>query len=83
MPSKLIIILSIALALSFYACSNKSANSGKTMNESFVLQKEHIVDPALSFEEYQPIFEEILDSLLEVVLNLNNRQLFTCECTGV
>jgi hypothetical protein len=39
------------------------------MNESFVLQKEHIVDPALSFEEYQPIFEEILDSLQDVVLN--------------
>ena len=66
---RLIYIFSIALVLSFYACGNKPDNNVRTLDDSFVLMKEYIEDPASSFEEYQPIFEEILDSLQDVVLN--------------
>ncbi|MBR1929388.1 MAG: hypothetical protein IJ834_06650 [Paludibacteraceae bacterium] len=65
---RLIYIFSIALVLSFYACGNKPDNNVRTLDDSFVLMKEYIEDPASSFEEYQPIFEEILDSLQDVVL---------------
>lgn len=73
----------LCATLFFYACGNKYDNTVETLDESFVLIKEYIEDFTISFEDYQPIFEEILDSLQEVVLNLNNRQLFTCEWTGV
>jgi hypothetical protein len=62
-------LIYIALALFFYACGNKPDNNVRTLDDSFVLMKEYIEDPASSFEEYQPIFEEILDSLQDVVLN--------------
>lgn len=67
MPRKLILILLIAL--SFYACGNKSGNNVRTLDESFTLLKEYIEDSTMSFDEYQPIFEEILDSLQDAVLH--------------
>ena len=66
MPHKLFPILLIAL--SFYACGNKSAEHPTALDESIDLLVSNIGDSALSFEEYQPIFEEILDSLQDVVL---------------
>ena len=67
---RLIYIFSIALVLSFYACGNKSAEYPRALDESIDLLVSNIGDSALSFEEYQPIFEEVLDSLQDVVLNI-------------
>ena len=66
---RLTYIFSIALALSFYACGNKPDNNAKTLDEAFVLLKEYIEDSTIPFEEYQPLFDEILDSLQDTVLN--------------
>lgn len=72
---RLIYIFSIALVLSFYACGNKSAEYPRALDESIDLLVSNIGDSALSFEEYQPIFEEVLDSLQDVVLNNPNAEL--------
>ena len=66
MPHKLFPILLIVL--SFYACGNKSAEHPRALDESIDLLVSNISDSTLSYEEYQPIFEEILDSLQDVVL---------------
>ena len=62
----------LLISLSFYACGKKSDSTAQTLDESFASLNESIADSSLSFEEYQPIFDEILDSLQDVVLNNPN-----------
>jgi len=59
----------LVIALVFCACGTKPIESSRTLDESIDLLVSNIGDSTISFEEYQPIFEEILDSLQEVVLN--------------
>lgn len=59
----------LLIALSFYACGNKSTEHPRVLDESIDVLASNIGDFTISFEEYQPIFEEILDSLQDVVLN--------------
>ena len=59
----------LLIALSFYACGNQPDNNANTLDEAFVLLKEYIEDSTIPFEEYQPLFVEILDSLQDTVLN--------------
>ncbi len=58
-----------ASALMLCACGNKSKESPKPLDETVNLLVESIADSTRSFEEYQPVFEEILDSIEDVVLN--------------
>lgn len=64
-------ILYILLALTFCACGtkNKATETPRPLDETVNLLIESIADSTLCFEEYQPVFEEILDSIEEVVLH--------------
>jgi len=62
-------IFYILLALTLCACGTKSKESQRSLDETVNLLIESIGDSTLSFEEYQPVFEEILDSIEDVVLN--------------
>lgn len=64
---KLLFIFSIALIVC--ACGTKSNESPRALDESINLLSESIDDPSIPFEEYQPVFDEILDSLQYDVLN--------------
>jgi len=62
-------IFYLLLALSLCACETKQTQSPRPLDETVNLLIESIADSTLSFEEYQPVFEEILDSIEDVVLN--------------
>ena len=62
-------IFYLLLALSLCACETKQTQSPRPLDETVNLLIESIADTTLSFEEYQPVFEEILDSIEDVVLN--------------
>jgi len=64
---KLLFIFSLALTLC--ACGSKSNETPRPLDETVNLLIESIADTTLSFEEYQPVFDEILDSIEDVVLN--------------
>ena len=59
----------LLLALTLCACGTKSKETPRPLDETVNLLIESIADTTLSFEEYQPVFEEILDSIEDVVLN--------------
>lgn len=59
----------LLFALTLCACGTKSVESPKPLDETVNLLIESIADSTLSFEEYHPVFEEILDSIEDVVLN--------------
>jgi len=58
-----------AFALILCACGNKSKESPRPLGETMNILVESVADSTLSFEAYQPVFEEILDSIEDVVLN--------------
>lgn len=62
-------IFYLLLALTLCACGTKQTESSRPLDETVNLLIESIADTTLSFEEYQPVFEEILDSIEDVVLN--------------
>ena len=68
-------IFYLLLALTLCACGTKPIESPRALDESIDLLVSNIGDSALSFEEYQLIFEEILDSLQDVVLTNPNAEL--------
>lgn len=57
------------IIFTFCTCGPKSQDSPRPLDETVNLLVESIADSTLSFEEYQPVFEEILDSIEDVVLN--------------
>lgn len=59
-------ILYLLLALALCACGTKSPRS---LDESVKLLITSIEDSTLTFEDYQPVFEEILDSIEDAVLH--------------
>lgn len=63
------------LALTLCACGNKTKETHRPLDETVNLLIESIADSTLCFEEYQPVFEEILDSIEDVVLHHNNADL--------
>ena len=62
-------------ALTLCACGNKTKETHRPLGETVNLLIASIADSTLSFEEYQPVFEEILDSIEDVVLNHNDADL--------
>lgn len=62
-------IFYLLLALTLCACGIKTQEPPRSLDETVNLLIESIADTTLSFEEYQPVFEEILDSIEDVVLN--------------
>ena len=66
--------LAAVLTIPFVSCGKSSDaettdEAPRSLAETANLLQTSIEDPALSFEEYQPIFEEVLDSLEEIVLH--------------
>lgn len=59
----------LLLALTLCACGTKTQEPPRSLDETVNLLIECIADSTLSFEEYQPVFEEILDSIEDVVRN--------------
>lgn len=62
-------IFYLLLALTLCACGIKTQEPPRSLDETVNLLIESIADSTLSFEEYQSVFEEILDSIEDVVLN--------------
>lgn len=66
---KTILFAIVAVCLAFASCGTKSNESSRSFDESYDLLMTSLKDSTLSFEDYQPIFEEMLDTLQHDVLN--------------
>ena len=59
----------LIIVFAFCACGTKAEETPRLLDETVNLLVESIADSTLSFAEYQPVFDEILDSIEDVVLN--------------
>ena len=58
----------LLLALTLCACGTQTQEPSRSLDETVKLLIVSIEDSTLSFEDYQPVFEEVLDSIEDAVL---------------